>query len=188
MKLYSAMIFLHVLGASGLFAAIGLEWASMRNLRRAETAAQAREWFNVLAYPRRLYPASYLTILLTGIYMTAVLWKETAWIGVAMATFLLLWVLGAILSGPRMRKIGKAFASENGPLTTGFRQRLHQPVIWISLYLRTALTLGIVFLMTVKPDLGGALLAIAVSIILGIAGSAPLWKSTSLVFSVPERE
>jgi hypothetical protein len=36
--------------------------------------------------------------------------------------------------------------------------------------------LGIVFLMTAKPDLGGALLTIGVAIVLGLATSLPMWS------------
>jgi hypothetical protein len=37
------------------------------------------------------------------------------------------------------------------------------------------LVLGIVFLMTIKPSLDGSLLAIGVSVVLGVVASLPLW-------------
>ena len=43
MSLYAIAVFLHIVGALGLFAALGLEWASLLNLRRATAAGQARE-------------------------------------------------------------------------------------------------------------------------------------------------
>ena len=42
MSPYSVAVFLHVVGALGLFAAIGLEWAGVRSLRGAVTTSQAR--------------------------------------------------------------------------------------------------------------------------------------------------
>ncbi len=39
-----------------------------------------------------------------------------------------------------------------------------------------ALLVGIVFLMTTKPALDGALIAILVSVVLGAAASFPLWR------------
>ena len=48
MSPYSVAVFLHVVGALGLFAALGLEWAGVRNLRRSVTTSQAREWMKLL--------------------------------------------------------------------------------------------------------------------------------------------
>lgn len=42
MTFYSMLIFLHVLGAVGLFAAWGIEAAGLSHLRQAHTADQAR--------------------------------------------------------------------------------------------------------------------------------------------------
>src|SRR5207247_10213446 len=49
MSLYAIAVFLHIVGALGLFAALGLEWATLLNLRRATAAGAAREWARVLA-------------------------------------------------------------------------------------------------------------------------------------------
>ena len=42
--------------------------------------------------------------------------------------------------------------------------------------MRTALALGIVFLITVKPGLAGALIAISVAVVLGLASALPAWN------------
>lgn len=180
MSFYQAMIFLHVIGAAGIFAAVGVEIVSMRNLRRTETGEQARQWLSAMMSLRRLSSASLLTILISGIYMTAAVWKMTGWIVIAFIALVLLAVTGGALTGPRMAKIGKAVGGENGPLTGDTRQLIYHPFVWISLYVRTAILAGIVFLMTVKPGFGGALLTMVVSIILGFAASIPLLKNTRL--------
>jgi uncharacterized membrane protein YqjE len=41
---------------------------------------------------------------------------------------------------------------------------------------RTAIALGIVFLMTVKPDLIGALVTIGTAVVLGLASAFPIWR------------
>jgi hypothetical protein len=48
---YSISLFLHIVGALGLCAALGLEWAGLYNLRRATEAGQVREWVRLLASP-----------------------------------------------------------------------------------------------------------------------------------------
>src|SRR5205823_2082352 len=49
MSVYAIAVFLHIVGALGLFAALALEWASLYNLRRVPTAGQAREWAKLLS-------------------------------------------------------------------------------------------------------------------------------------------
>ena len=175
MTFYSVALFLHVVGALGLVAAVSLEWTSLLHLRRAETAEQSREWLRVVAGLRRVYPAAFVLILLSGFYMTATAWGGTAWIGVALAVLLLLALVGATLTGVRMPAIGRAVAAEAGALSPALRHRLRDPILWTSMQTRAALVLGIVFLMTVKPDLGGALLAIGVAAVLGLASALPAW-------------
>ncbi len=68
MSMYAISVYLHIVGALGLFAALSLEWASILSLRRATTAAQVREWARLLASLRFVGPPAVLTILVTGIY------------------------------------------------------------------------------------------------------------------------
>lgn len=175
MTFYSIALFLHIVGALGLFVALGLEWVSLLYLRRATTIEQAREWLSVLGLLRWVGPTSMGIILLPGFYMMATVWRGAAWIGVALAAMILLAVIGAAVTGPRMATIGRAVATESGSLSLAFRQRLHDPFLWASIQIRVAIALGIVFLMTVKPGLGGALLTVGVALILGLASALPMW-------------
>ena len=173
--LYAVALFVHILGALGLFMALGLEWAGLRQLRRAATAEQARVWLSAVAVLPRLYAPAATAILLSGLYMVATAWSWTAgWPGVALAALVLLAALGAALTGPRMASIGRA-AVESGPVSPALRQRLRDPILWTSIQTRVAIAVGIVFLMTVKPALGGALLAIGVATLLGLAATIPAW-------------
>jgi hypothetical protein len=173
MTLYVSALFLHVVGALGFFVALSLEWTSLRHLQRATTAEQVREWLAVFAGVRRVAFASLATLLLSGLYMTAAAWGWVAWVLIALAAIVLLAVLGATLTGRRMAAIGRAVAAESGSLSSALRHQLHDPFLRTSVQTRTAIALGIVFLMTVKPDLAGALLAIGAAIVLGLASSLP---------------
>ena len=172
-SLYSVALFLHIVGALGLFAALGLEWASLLNLRRATTAEQAHEWLKNFASIRRLMPLSWLAILIPGFYMAATAWRATAWVPTALGAVVLLAVLGAALTGRQMAPIGQALARESGPLSAILRNRLAEPILWASLWIRTAIALGIVFLMAVKPDLVGSLITMGVAGLLGLVFSLP---------------
>jgi hypothetical protein len=175
MTLYSVALFVHVLGALGLFAGLALEWAALRRLRGATTASQVQARAAAFAVLPRLYIPSTLAILLPGLYMTVTVWGwATGWPAVALAAMVLLAALGAILSGSRMAALGRAAAAESGPISPDLRQRLRGRSLQASVQMRTALAVGIVFLMTVKPALVGSLLAIGVFALLGAASTLPL--------------
>ncbi len=175
-SLYSVALFLHIVGALGLFIAIGLEWTSLLNLRRAATAEQAREWLKIFTSLRRIYPIAWLAILIPGFYMAATVWRGVAWITVSLAAVILIAALGAAVNIRRMGPIGQAAAVETGQLSADLRHRLADPLLWASLRIRTAIALGIVFLMTTKPGLVGALISMGVAVLLGLAFSLPVGR------------
>jgi hypothetical protein len=175
-SIYSIALFLHIVGALGLFVALGLEWAGLSNLRRAETVEQARGWLSMFGAQRRLVPISWLAILIPGFYMAFTAWRGVAWTTIALAAVILIAVLGAALTGRRMASVGQSVGVVSGPISSILRQWLDDPLLWASLRIRTAIALGIVFLMTVKPDLLGSLLSIGVAGVLGVLSGLPILR------------
>ena len=167
---YSIILFLHVGGALGFFFALGLEWVCYRELRRAKTAEKALEWMTVARLLRRVYPVSAATLLITGVYL-ATSWGEQPWILVGLASLVILAVVGAAITGPRMRALGGATAQAAGPVSATIRRRLHDPLLRLSLHVRLAVAIAVVYLMTVKPGLGDSLGAVGVAAFLGMATS-----------------
>lgn len=175
MTLYSVALFVHVLGALGLFMGLALEWAALRRLRHATTAGQIQAHAAAFAALPRLYIPSALAILVPGLYMTVTAWGWAAgWTAVALGAMVLLAALGAILTGSRMAALGRAAATEDGAISPALRQRLRGRSLQTSVQVRTAIAVGIVFLMTVKPALVGSLLAIGAFALLGAVSALPL--------------
>jgi hypothetical protein len=172
---YSIALFIHIVGALGFFAALGLEWASLRHLRRATTTNQIRERLRDAAGVRRVGMASMLTLLASGFYMMVIAQVGGAWLIVAFWSLVLLSILAVALSFRRMAAIGRAVTAEDEPVSSALRHLLHHPLLWIAIQTRVAIALGIIFLMTVKPDLGGALLTIGVAAMLGLASALPIF-------------
>jgi len=166
MNLYDLFLFLHILGAMGLFSALGLEWMGLANLRRATTAEQAREWLKIFPWLRRIGPAALATLLVAGLYMTLTVWGWVPWIVISFASMALLPIFGAS-NGIRMARLADEIATQTGKLPPAIRERIHAPVVWTSLRVRTAILLGIVFLMTVKPALIGALITMGLALVFG---------------------
>ena len=115
-----------------------------------------------------------LTTVLTGIYMVLKVWGWVSWIIVTIGSLVLVIVLSVALSKPRMIAIGRALATEKGPVSQTLHDLANNPILWISIQTRVAIILGIVFLKIAKPGLGGSLLTIGIVIVLGIALALPL--------------
>jgi hypothetical protein len=173
--LYPFALFLHILGAFGLIASVTLEAVGLRGMRQATEADQARTW---LAISRRLVirlaPASLGTILVSGLFMTALSWGLTGWIAVALASLVVLAVIGAFGTGMRMARLEPAVSQARGPLSDDLRQRLRDPLLLTSLRVRVAIVLGVAFLMTVKPTFIAALAVVVLAAVVGfVAGQLP---------------
>ena len=173
MSLYSISLFLHIVGALGLFVVLGLEWAGLINLRRSTEAGHVREWVRLLAAPRVVGGPAALLILATGIHMTATRWGPQGWIIVGLAGMVVIAVLGAALSGRKTGAIARALPAESGPISAALQRQLNDPVLAGSLRVRTALGLGIVFVMTLQPGTAGSLAAVALALVAGLAASLP---------------
>ena len=170
---YTIALFLHLVGATGLFVALGLEWTSLAGLRRATAVEEARTWLSVASPLRRLVPISMAALLLAGLYLMAAGWGATPWVIAGVLSLLLIGDLGGALTGPRLARIGRAIGAESGPLSERLREGLRDPILWTSLRTRLGIVVGTVFVMTVKPDAVGSLLALTAALALGLASSVP---------------
>ena len=174
MNSYSIALFFHIVGALGFFLALGLEWTGLWQLRSALLSQEVRAWMGLLKSARRFGFASMLAAVISGVYLMATAWGRVAWLIVTVGALVVVIVLSLALSGPRMAAIGRALATEQGAVSLTFQRVANHPLLWISIQTRVAITLGIVLLKTVKPDLSGSLLIIGVAIIFGLASALPM--------------
>ena len=165
---YRLALFFHILGAFGLIAALAIEAISLPGLRRAQRAEDARPWLTGMRVNRIAGPLSIALILVTGLYMTATSWGAQGWIIVALGTLVLIAVLGGVLTGIRMARMGPRIFAATGVLTAELAAMLQDPVLLVSARIRMALVIGVLFLMTVKPTVVPSLLAVAVAGVLGL--------------------
>ena len=106
--------------------------------------------------------------------MSATRWGPQGWILVALGGMVVIAAVGAGIGGPRVAAMARALPAEGGPVPTMLRRRVDDPALAVSLRVRTALLLGIVFLMSVRPSWGGALAAMGMALLLGLAASRPV--------------
>jgi hypothetical protein len=174
MNSFSIALFLHIVGALGFSVALGLEWTGLQQIRNALLPAQVGAWMKILKNTNKVGFSSMLMTVLTGIYMIMKVWGWVPWIMVTIGSLVLVIALSVALSKPQMAAIGQALASKKDPVSQTFHNLVNHPILWISIQTRMAIILGIVFLKIARPDLGGSLLTIGVSIVLGLASALPM--------------
>lgn len=165
---YGIVVFLHIVGALGLFAGIGLEQVSLARLREVRTTNQARDWLGVLSSLRRVDGPSGFLILATGFIMMAARWQGQAWMGLAIAGMVVMAVLSMTVTSRRVRGLKNALPSTDGPVSTGLIARLSDPAMRAAGTIRAAIALGIVFNMAVKPTPLSSLAAMIAALAAGI--------------------
>ena len=183
MSWYSIALFLHIVGALGLFAGISLEQAGLRRIRRASATPALREWLTVMRARRRIEGPAGLVLLVTGIYMAFTSWDHQAWIDFSFVALVVIALLGALVTGRTVHEIVSALPSDDQPTPPALRRRAGSTLLRTGAALRATLALGIVFNMAVKPAAPGAVLTLVTALILG--GLAPWIPGRS---ALPTRE
>ena len=166
-------LFLHIVGALGVSVALGQAWMRLLQIRNPMLPEQSRTWMANLKSVRKVGFISMLTTVITGIYMVVTYSVGKPWIIVTMGSLILVIVLAQVLTAPRMATIGRALATETGPVSHAFHKLVIDPILWISLQTRMAIVLGIIFLKIATPGLGGALLTIGAALVLGLVSALP---------------
>lgn len=171
MHLYSITLFIHVLAAMGVAAAISLLMLGEVMAQRAQSPAELRS-----IHDKELRCASALKALVpvlaaTGLYMAWAAWSLRApWVIVGLLTLIYLAVSGPLLFGRRMQRAVDA-ATAAGSITPTVRAILEDPMFTLLKHTRVALFVMLIFLMTVKPGLVGTVVALAAALVLGAASA-----------------
>ena len=183
MSLYNVALFLHILGVLGLFIAIGLELTGMCRMRVAKTVEQVLEWTRLSQSLLIVFPIVSVLILLAGLFMLMTAWGWTvAWINTSFIGLIAMSIQGAAINAPKGKAIHEAAeTSAHGAVSTELRNRINDTAYWTSVLTMTAASLGIVFLMTVKPNLIGTLVTAAVSVAVGIVSGQVLRCRVTIV-------
>lgn len=165
---YDLALFLHIAGVLALYVSLTLEGVALRGIRGSTTGEAARTWLNLMA-PLRLFGiGSLVLILLPGLYLAANIEPGGDWIGAGLLGFLAILILGAAITGRRMAVVGPALGRAQGPLSGETLLLAHDRQLAISHAMRSGLGLGVVLLMTVKPDFLPSLVVLAVAAVAGI--------------------
>ena len=177
---YRIALFLHVTGALLLFAAMVIEWLYVISLRKATDFENIKE--SIFNYSKSVVigPLAILLILIPGIYMMTLGWKGASWIIIAFIGMILLGVIDGTLSRKKIKSIKKIVSNDKN-ITSELISLLNDNSLFLSLKIRTAVFLGIIYLMTVKPSLTGSIETLIASIIIGFIPVKSKAKANKLI-------
>jgi uncharacterized membrane protein len=180
MNIYNIVLFFHVSGAIGYFIGIGTWLFILVGLRRAQRVEQVSALVNLIGLSGPFTGISVLLLLASGFYLALSAWSlQTGWILVALISLALMALSGGVLIEPRRRAIARlAHKAPDGPLPRSLERSTHSPVLLTTQQTVAALLLGIVFLMTTKPELIVSLIVMAVALVLGLASGLLVSRTT----------
>jgi hypothetical protein len=167
---YTLALFVHILGAIGLFAAVSLIVVAFVRMRQASTLEQVREWALVANVAGKSMIFISLVILAPALYMVIIAWGfTTPWVMAALITFVVLSIMGATLNGRAIeRVVVMAQAASPGLVPNELRALLMTPHLWLAEGVRLMLLFGILCLMTIKPDMLFSILILIGMLVLGL--------------------
>lgn len=165
----SAVLFVHVLSALALFAALALEATvlirvrSSRSIEQARTSVHAFQRLRVIAIP------AFLGVLAGGLYLASRYGSGTIWIPLALAATLLMMLVGGLITGRRMARLQRLLSSidDTAPLDA-ISSQIADTALVLSYGFRLGLAVGIVFLMTAQPEWPLSLAALVTASIVGV--------------------
>jgi len=170
---YTIALFFHFLGLAALFVGYGLEWIVSALLRSATTADQVRAWLRVYKTSLPISGPGLLVLILSGGYLASLSGAmKQGWMSASLLAIVFALGMGFVFILPRVRALRGAL-SDGSALSPKAGELLRAPRLPTLIRIRAMLALGIVYLMTVKPDsFAGSLLVLAGAIVLGLLASA----------------
>lgn len=170
MSAYTVVLYLHLLSLLVGVGAATLVLLCLMRLRAAETLEAAVPWGMLTGKVVRAFPVAIVGLFATGAYMTSDVWSwSTGWIVIGIAVLVVLGVQGPVVGGGAGKKLEHALKENGpGPLRPRARRMARHPGLWISELCNIGLVLGVIWNMTTKPSVAGAIAAVVVSYAVGL--------------------
>lgn len=172
MNLFSLVLFIHV-GAALLLTASSVGALFVRtSLRSAATVREVSGWTDFAKRTTRANPPASMVLLATGIYLGSSGWWSSGWFAVSVALFVLNGAYAArALVGETERIAALAAQLSDGPVPASLDELRWSERLDLGLDILLGADLAVLFLMTNKPSLPGAVAIAALGV-----GSALVWR------------
>ena len=185
MTIYYTVLFIHVVSVIGLFIALAAEGAIFFRIRTAQSVDETQFFVGAFQRLRIIAIPSFIGILVGGLYLASKWGRGTFWIPFALGATLLIMLIGGLVTGKRIARLRNALSSDEIDLhIKAISAKTKDNALLISYGLRAGLGLGILFLMTAKPDLPGSLGALAAGCGAGLLGAAWMRRASNRIGTV----
>jgi ABC-type multidrug transport system fused ATPase/permease subunit len=177
---YEILLFLHILGAMGLFAGLAIEAVAVTRLARANGVQQVRDWLATSAIGVWTSIVSMVILLLAGLVMMAVRWGPTSWTITALIALVVMALISQIVSRRRLSELRRHLRQgTDAELLGGLSMRAPDSHLSVSVWLRIGVVVGTLELMTTKPDVLAGVLILVIAALLGAGVGMLLARQSS---------
>jgi hypothetical protein len=167
MNFYLLVLFLHIIGAAGLFLGLGMERITLNHLNRASIAEQVLSWGPSLKLIRISFSISAVLLLLSGIYMAERVWGWTGWVIVGLIMLITLSGAGS-MGGKKIVELMKSLSNSTGSLSSEVREKVSDSFLHKSYKVRILLVIGTMFIMTMKTNWLESIVTILIAFLIGL--------------------
>jgi len=163
------ILFIHILGVVALFGGLVLIQNTGRRLRSARTWSEARTWLSLLRQVPAMFIGGGVMLLATGLELAREQWGfTTPWVVVAVITVLSAALYGLVGLRPALVRLAAMSNEREGTIPAEMRVTFTAPSLWSPVFAMNGAVLGVLWLMTNKPDWT---ISIGVPLVLAVVGA-----------------
>jgi len=167
---YLIAFFVHMIGIVNLVGGFILFSQAGVQYRRAKSWEAARSFLTMLQLTPGMVISGAILLLLSGAYMAGTRWgMNPPWVTVGMAATLLALATAAFVLLPGLRKLRSVCEGKDGAIAPGDKPATVVSPVWAWGAVVNGLTLGVAWLMVMKP---GWIYSITLPVVLGAVGWA----------------
>jgi hypothetical protein len=168
MDWYLLLLFAHILAGIGLLSALCVEAVGFLGMRRSVTGNQGHSWLVVQRNAVRFETIAMATAVVAGIWMMAARWGPEAWTVTALAAIVGMAALTATVTRRGLKRLatGRTDGDNASDVAVAMKRRLGR-----SLWIRIGIGIGILALMTSKPQGPASAGILLAAIVGGVVGA-----------------
>jgi uncharacterized membrane protein len=168
----SLVLFAHVVSVLAVFVGLGLEWLSLDAVRRSMARAEALHWLRVSTVVPRFTGIALALTVASGFFLGArVGVLGDGWMRASYAALLLMGIVSGPVTRPRVRALRQAAQAHGDGAVSALRAAASDSILRLSLRVRVAFGLAVVYLMISKPDATDSLVVMGLALVLTMATS-----------------
>lgn len=168
MTLYPQVLVVHNLATLLLIGGLLLLTTALLGLRGQTSLERIRRWSGVARIGERSLMVGAVTLLLSGLYLMALVWKlQQAWVNLSLLVTLLLVAAVRLWIAPRLGVLWETAQAEEG-ISRVLALAIHDPALWTSVALVLCGSLGVWLLMVLKPSGLLAFLVLLLALLVGL--------------------